>query len=235
MLYGIDLAKKEIAKASRAVVVEGYTDVMACHLAGVTTAIATCGTAFGGDHIKILRRLLMDNGTRRGDLHLRRRRGRPEGGAARLRGRPEVRRRDLHRDRARRHGPLRTAPRQGRRRRSPTWSNRRTPLFEFALRQIVAALRPGDPGGPRGRAGRGRPDRRPHQEQRRPARGRRAARRHARHPRHRSSSSSGSPSSPAGPATAAARGPAPAGRQRRPQPYAADRTRAPAGPARPGA
>ncbi|MFF5444754.1 DNA primase [Streptomyces sp. NPDC012888] len=63
VLYGIDLAKKEIAKTSRAVVVEGYTDVMACHLAGVTTAIATCGTAFGGDHIKILRRLLMDNAT----------------------------------------------------------------------------------------------------------------------------------------------------------------------------
>ncbi|AYN41493.1 DNA primase [Streptomyces dangxiongensis] len=65
VLYGIDLAKKEIVKASRAVVVEGYTDVMACHLAGVTTAIATCGTAFGGDHIKILRRLLMDNGSAR--------------------------------------------------------------------------------------------------------------------------------------------------------------------------
>ncbi|MDQ1010927.1 DNA primase [Streptomyces sp. V4I23] len=63
VLYGIDLAKKEIARTSRAVVVEGYTDVMACHLAGVTTAIATCGTAFGGDHIKILRRLLMDNAT----------------------------------------------------------------------------------------------------------------------------------------------------------------------------
>ncbi|MFF4309705.1 DNA primase [Streptomyces sp. 900105755] len=65
VLYGIDLAKQHIAKASRAVVVEGYTDVMACHLAGVTTAIATCGTAFGGDHIKILRRLLMDNGSAR--------------------------------------------------------------------------------------------------------------------------------------------------------------------------
>jgi DNA primase len=65
VLYGIDLAKKEIAKTSRAVVVEGYTDVMACHLAGVTTAIATCGTAFGTDHIKILRRLLMDNGSAR--------------------------------------------------------------------------------------------------------------------------------------------------------------------------
>lgn len=65
VLYGIDLAKKDIAKASRAVVVEGYTDVMACHIAGVTTAIATCGTAFGNDHIKILRRLLMDNGSAR--------------------------------------------------------------------------------------------------------------------------------------------------------------------------
>jgi DNA primase len=63
VLYGIDLAKKEIARTGRAVVVEGYTDVMACHLAGVTTAIATCGTAFGGEHIKILRRLLMDNST----------------------------------------------------------------------------------------------------------------------------------------------------------------------------
>ncbi|MEU8541542.1 DNA primase [Streptomyces sp. NPDC048717] len=65
VLYGIDLAKKDIAKVSRAVVVEGYTDVMACHMAGVPTAIATCGTAFGGEHIKILRRLLMDNGTAR--------------------------------------------------------------------------------------------------------------------------------------------------------------------------
>lgn len=61
VLYGIDLAKREIAKAGRAVVVEGYTDVMACHLAGVTGAIATCGTAFGSDHVKILRRVLMDN------------------------------------------------------------------------------------------------------------------------------------------------------------------------------
>ncbi|HEX5566239.1 MAG TPA: DNA primase, partial [Streptomyces sp.] len=61
VLYGIDLAKREIARTNRAVVVEGYTDVMACHLAGVTSAVATCGTAFGGEHVKILRRLLMDN------------------------------------------------------------------------------------------------------------------------------------------------------------------------------
>ncbi len=61
VLYGIDLAKKDIGRTGRAVVVEGYTDVMACHLAGVTTAIATCGTAFGGEHVKILRRVLMDS------------------------------------------------------------------------------------------------------------------------------------------------------------------------------
>ncbi len=63
VLYGIDLAKRSIAQQRKAVIVEGYTDVMACHLAGIETAIATCGTAFGGDHIKILRRLLMDNDT----------------------------------------------------------------------------------------------------------------------------------------------------------------------------
>ncbi|WP_353828004.1 DNA primase [Agromyces sp. SYSU T0242] len=61
VLYGLDLAKREISKSHRVVVVEGYTDVMACHLAGVTTAIATCGTAFGVDHIKVLRRVLGDD------------------------------------------------------------------------------------------------------------------------------------------------------------------------------
>ncbi|MEO6822870.1 MAG: DNA primase, partial [Candidatus Nanopelagicales bacterium] len=61
VLYGLDLARRDIAKSQEAVIVEGYTDVMAAHLAGVTTAIATCGTAFGIDHIKILRRLLMDD------------------------------------------------------------------------------------------------------------------------------------------------------------------------------
>ncbi len=60
VLYGVELAKKEIARSGRAVVVEGYTDVMACHLAGISSAVATCGTAFGEDHIKILRRLLLD-------------------------------------------------------------------------------------------------------------------------------------------------------------------------------
>ena len=68
VLYGLDVARREIAKTGRAVVVEGYTDVMACHLAGVETAIATCGTAFGSDHIKVLRRLLMDDDALRGEV-----------------------------------------------------------------------------------------------------------------------------------------------------------------------
>jgi DNA primase len=68
VLYGADLAKKEIARRRQAVVVEGYTDVMACHLAGVETAIATCGTSFGDEHIKILRRLLMDQDEFRGEV-----------------------------------------------------------------------------------------------------------------------------------------------------------------------
>ena len=63
VLYGIDLAKKSIAGKRQLVVVEGYTDVMACHLAGVDTAVATCGTAFGTDHIKVARRLLSDDGS----------------------------------------------------------------------------------------------------------------------------------------------------------------------------
>jgi DNA primase len=61
VLYGLDLARRDIAKTHRVVVVEGYTDVMACHLAGVTTAIATCGTSFGVEHIKVLRRVLGDD------------------------------------------------------------------------------------------------------------------------------------------------------------------------------
>ncbi|WP_110205218.1 DNA primase [Nocardioides daejeonensis] len=58
VLYGIDLARGDIDRTTRAVVVEGYTDVMACHLAGVTTAVASCGTAFGDDHARLLRRFL---------------------------------------------------------------------------------------------------------------------------------------------------------------------------------
>ncbi|MFE1523911.1 DNA primase [Schaalia turicensis] len=60
VLYGLNLAKKEIATSRSVVIVEGYTDVMAAHLAGITTAVATCGTAFGAEHVKIVRRLLGD-------------------------------------------------------------------------------------------------------------------------------------------------------------------------------
>ena len=68
VLYGLDKAKKEIAKKRQVVIVEGYTDVMAAHLAGIPTAVATCGTAFGDDHIRILRRLLMDDDAFRGEV-----------------------------------------------------------------------------------------------------------------------------------------------------------------------
>ncbi|MFZ2502500.1 MAG: DNA primase, partial [Nocardioides sp.] len=68
VLYGIDLARREIARSSQAVVVEGYTDVMACHLAGVPTAVATCGTAFGDDHARVLRRFLHDHEEFRGEV-----------------------------------------------------------------------------------------------------------------------------------------------------------------------
>ena len=61
VLYGIDLAKSAIVKKRQAVIVEGYTDVMAMHLAGIDTAVATCGTAFGAEHAKIIRRLIADD------------------------------------------------------------------------------------------------------------------------------------------------------------------------------
>ena len=68
VLYGIDLARREIARASQAVIVEGYTDVMACHLSGIKTAVATCGTAFGDDHARVIRRLLQDHDEFRGEV-----------------------------------------------------------------------------------------------------------------------------------------------------------------------
>ncbi|QDQ97999.1 DNA primase [Tomitella fengzijianii] len=68
VLFGLDLAKREIAKRHQAVIVEGYTDVMAMHLAGVPTAVAACGTAFGGDHLTLLRRLLLDDSYFRGEI-----------------------------------------------------------------------------------------------------------------------------------------------------------------------
>jgi len=68
VLYGLDLARREIGRASQAVVVEGYTDVMACHLSGVPTAVATCGTAFGDDHARVLRRFMHDHEEFRGEV-----------------------------------------------------------------------------------------------------------------------------------------------------------------------
>jgi len=68
LLYGIDLARRDISRQHRAVIVEGYTDVMACHLSGVSTAVATCGTAFGGEHVSVIRRLLMDSDAFTGEV-----------------------------------------------------------------------------------------------------------------------------------------------------------------------
>jgi DNA primase len=68
VLFGLDMAKREISKRHQVIVVEGYTDVMAMHLAGVPTAVASCGTAFGIEHINVLRRLLMDDTFFRGEV-----------------------------------------------------------------------------------------------------------------------------------------------------------------------
>jgi DNA primase len=68
VLYGIDLARRNMARSAQAVVVEGYTDVMACHIAGVGTAVASCGTAFGDDHAKVLRRFMADHEEFRGEV-----------------------------------------------------------------------------------------------------------------------------------------------------------------------
>ena len=58
VLFGLDVAKAAMASTGIAVIVEGYTDVMAAHLSGVDTAVASCGTAFGDDHARMLQRLL---------------------------------------------------------------------------------------------------------------------------------------------------------------------------------
>ncbi|WP_018024510.1 DNA primase [Corynebacterium ulceribovis] len=68
VLFGLDLAKKQIAEQHRTVIVEGYTDVMAMHAAGVQTALASCGTAFGDEHLKLIRRLMLDDNYFRGEL-----------------------------------------------------------------------------------------------------------------------------------------------------------------------
>ncbi len=53
-LYGIERARAEIAKRARAVVVEGYTDVLACHQAGIRDAVAVMGTAITPEQVKLL-------------------------------------------------------------------------------------------------------------------------------------------------------------------------------------
>ena len=58
VLYGLDLARGPIGKQGQAVVMEGYTDVMAAHLSGIETAVASCGTAFGEEHARLLQRLI---------------------------------------------------------------------------------------------------------------------------------------------------------------------------------
>jgi DNA primase len=68
VLYGLELARHAISKKSQAVVVEGYTDVMAAHLSGVDTAVASCGTAFGDDHARLLRRLMGNHDAFHGEV-----------------------------------------------------------------------------------------------------------------------------------------------------------------------
>jgi DNA primase len=53
-LYGIDRARPAMAKEGRAVVVEGYTDVLACHQAGFANAVAVMGTAITPEQVKLL-------------------------------------------------------------------------------------------------------------------------------------------------------------------------------------
>ena len=68
VLYGLEFARTPISKKSQAVVVEGYTDVMAAHLSGVDTAVASCGTAFGDDHARLLRRLMGNHDAFHGEV-----------------------------------------------------------------------------------------------------------------------------------------------------------------------
>jgi DNA primase len=58
VLYGLDLARRAMGHNSQAVVMEGYTDVMAAHLSGVENAVASCGTAFGAEHARLLQRIM---------------------------------------------------------------------------------------------------------------------------------------------------------------------------------
>lgn len=56
LLYGLNWAKSEIVRSGEAIVVEGYTDVIAFRQAGAPIAVATCGTALVDEHLGLLRR-----------------------------------------------------------------------------------------------------------------------------------------------------------------------------------
>ena len=155
VLYGADLAKREIAQRRQAVVVEGYTDVMACHLAGVPTAVATSGTSFGDGHIKVLRRLLMDADWLRGEVIFT-----FDGDsrwaarcAARVRHGGEVRHPDVRGGAAGRPRPLRSAA-QARRCGRAGPGRQRVPVYEFPIRTSWTTRSRHRRGAP-GRAGRG--------------------------------------------------------------------------------
>ena len=117
VLYGIDLARREMGRSSQAVVVEGYTDVMACHLAGVEDRR---GVLRHGVRRRARQGAAPLHGRprgvpRRGGLHLRRRRGRAGGGDQGVLGRPELRVADLRGRGAGRARPVRRADQEGRR------------------------------------------------------------------------------------------------------------------------
>ena len=111
---------------------------MACHLAGVGTAVATCGTAFGDDHARVLRRFLDDRDGSRGEVIFtfdgdaagQKRR------AAGVRRRPELRVPDLRRGRARRARPVRPAHQEGRRG-GPGTRGRPGAAHRFVLSNVV--------------------------------------------------------------------------------------------------
>ncbi|MDE1672662.1 DNA primase [Nocardia gipuzkoensis] len=68
VLFGLDHARRPIAASHQAVIVEGYTDVMAMHAAGITNTVAACGTAFGEHHLSVLRRILLADSSWRGEI-----------------------------------------------------------------------------------------------------------------------------------------------------------------------
>ena len=189
VLYGIERAKRDIARKHQAVVVEGYTDVMACHLAGVTTAVASCGTAFGGEHISVLRRLLMDQDEFRGEV-VYTFDGDAAGQAAAMKTFAEDQRfvgADLRGRRARRARPVRAAA-GARRRRRPRPGRPAHAADRVRAEDDAGRLRPGHRRGPGRGAGEDRAAARPDQGPRaaarlRPAAGRaaRPARRERRH------------------------------------------------------